>query len=228
MRHLLIFVFLYLHSFLLKSQSTNSIIAQLKSINQAVENRSCIRGNLPVISNRAMNVFLADKTGYVAESRDLSLFTNYVTLNSAEGRLTINHNFQKATGIDDPIKKLFSVGISTKFANGFATSFLDRKFENELGLTLNYKWLGAVKTDCGNQTFYLQKRRSMNAFRAAIVCSLEIEMKQREADFKRAVDNIDSSAIPGANSNSSKSSAAKKFLSTPGRRVCRKVCNASG
>jgi len=211
MQYLLFVIFFCLHAFSLKSQSTDSLIAQLKSINQAVVNRSCIRDNLPVISNRAMNVFLADKTAYVAESRDLSLFTNYVTLNSAEGRLTINHNFQKATGIDDPIKKLFSVGISTKFTNGFAASFLDRKFENELGLTLNYKWLGSVKTDCGNQTLYLQKRQSMNALRAAIVYSLEIEMKQKEADFKRAVGNIDSSAIPGQIPTTAKALMLRNF-----------------
>lgn len=211
MRYLLFSIFFFLHASSLKSQSADSIIIQLKSVNQAVVNKSCTRGNLPVISNRAMNVFLADKTGYVGENSDLSLFTNYVTLNSTEGKLTINHNFQKATGIDEPIKKLLSVGISTNFANGFAASFLDDKFENELGLTINYKWLGAVKTHCGNQTDHLQKKQSMNALRAAIVYSLEIEMDQKEADFKRAVDSIDSTTIPGQKPATAKALVLKNF-----------------
>ncbi len=211
MRYLLFSIFFYLCAFSSKSQSADSIIRQLKSINHTVVNRSCIRGNLPLISNRAMNVFLADKTAYVAESTDLSLFTNYVTLNSAEGKLTINHNFQKATGNDEPIKRLLSVGIGIKFDGGFAASFLNDTFENELGLTLNYKWLGAVKTHCGNQTNELQKMQSMNSLRAAIVYSLEIEMNQKETDFKKAVDSIDSITIPGQNSATAKALMLKNF-----------------
>jgi len=211
MQYLLFVIFFCLRAFSLKSQSTDSLIAQLKSINQAVVNRSCIRDNLPVISNRAMNIFLADKTGYVAGSTDLSLFTNYVTLNSTEGKLTINHNFQKATGIDEPIKKLLSVGVNVNFANGFATRFLDDKFENELGLTLNYKWLGAVKTHCDNQTDQLRKKQSMNALRAAILNSLEIEIRQQESDFKRALDNVDSTIVPGQNVDTAKALMLENF-----------------
>jgi len=196
----LVFLFAFsLHAFSLRSQSADSIIAQLKSINQVVANKSCDKQGLPVISNRAMNIFLADKTGYLSERSDLSLFTNYVTFNSVDGKLTINHNFQKATGIDEPIRKLFSVGISTNVANGFAAGFPDKIFENELGLTLNYKWLGAVKTHCDDPIRQLRKKQSMDALRAAIVHSLEIEMKQKEADFNKVVDKIDNTNIPGQN-----------------------------
>ena len=211
MRYLLFVIFFCLHDFPSKSQSADSIISQLKAINQAVVNKSCIGGNRPLVSNRAMNIFLADKTGYLSESSDLSLFTNYVTLNSAEGKLTVNHNFQKAAGIDEPIKRLLSVGVSAKFANGFAAGFLDGKFENELGLTLNYKCLGAVKTHCGNQTLYLQQKQSMNALRAAIVYSLEIEIMEKEADFKKAIAHVDSDDIPGQNPDSAKAVMMENF-----------------
>ena len=66
-------------------------------------------------------------------------------------RLTVNHNFQKATGTDDPIKKLFSIGLSITIPNNHALGFLDNRIETGLGLMAGYKWLGKVKTrfaDC--------------------------------------------------------------------------------
>jgi hypothetical protein len=211
MRYFQFFLFFHLFSFSLQSQSADSIIARLKYINRAVVSKSCSGGSLPVISNRAMNIFLADKTGYLSESTDLSLFTNYVTLNSVEGKLTINHNFQQASGIDDPIKKLFSVGVSANIANSFASGFLDKKFENELGLALNYKWLGKVKTHCNDRPADILKKRSMDALRAAIFYSLQIEIKEKEAAFKIAINRIDNPDVPGQNLDTATALVFKNF-----------------
>jgi hypothetical protein len=211
MRYFQFFLFFHLFSFSLQSQSADSIIARLKYINRAVVSKSCSGGTLPVISNRAMNIFLADKTGYLSESTDLSLFTNYVTLNSIEGKLTINHNFQQAAGIDDPIKKLFSVGVSANIANSFASGFLDKKFENELGLTLNYKWLSKVKTHCNDRPADILKKRSMDALRAAIFYSLQIEIKEKEAAFKIAINRIDNPDVPGQNLDTATALVFKNF-----------------
>ena len=190
-----------------KSQIADSIIAELKAINKSVVNMPCSSGNGRVISNRAMNIFLADKTGYLSESNDLSLYTNYVTLNTAEGKFTINHNFQKATGIDEPIKKLLSVGVSANVANSFAATFLDKKFENELGLTVNYKWLHKVKTHFSG----CNQKQTMDALRAAIVHSLEIEMNKKATDFLNAIDKTDTAEIPGQNMAVAKSLAVQNF-----------------
>jgi hypothetical protein len=211
MRYFQFTVFFCLLSFSLQSQSADSIIARLKYINRAVVNKSCSEGSLPLISNRAMNIFLADKTGYLSESTDLSFFTNYVTLNTAEGKLTINHNFQQATGIDEPIKKLFSVGVSANIANGFAAGFLDKKFENELGLTLNYKWLSKVKTHCNNGPADMQNKQSMDALRAGIVYSLETEIKEKEAAFITAINHIHNTDIPGLPIDTAKALMLKNF-----------------
>ncbi len=202
MRCLLLLVIFCSIGLPVKPQTAEDIIAELKSINKTIADKPCSTGIAPLISNRAMNIFLADKTGYLSESRDLSFYTNYVTLNSTTGRFTINHNFQKAKGIDEPIKKLLSVGVYANIANSFAASFLDKKFENELGLTLNFKWLGKVKTHfkaCTQSENVGNQKQAMDALRAAIVHSLEIEIIKKADDFNLAISRIDTADIPGQN-----------------------------
>ncbi|HTE12019.1 MAG TPA: hypothetical protein VK645_13640, partial [Chitinophagaceae bacterium] len=66
MRHLLLIVLFYSSTYLLKAQTGSDIIAELKSINNAITNKSCSADSAAAISNRAMNIFLADKTGYLS------------------------------------------------------------------------------------------------------------------------------------------------------------------
>lgn len=214
MRHLFFIAFFYFCIPFLKAQSGDSIIARLKFINKQVTNKPCNSANAAAISNRAMNVFLADKTGYLSESSDLSFYTNYVSLNTSEGKFTIYHNFQKEKGIDEPIQKLLSVGVSVNIANGFAATFLDKQFENELGATVNYKWIGKVKTHFANCTQNQNRnnqKQSMDALRAAIVHSLEIEINKRETDFKIAINIIDTTDVPGQNIQTAKALMLQNF-----------------
>lgn len=207
-------VIFYLITLPAKSQSVETIIAELKAINNMVAGQSCSTGNASVISNRAMNIFLADRTGYLSESRDLSLYTNYVTINSMEGKLTVNHNFQKTGSTDEPIRKLLSVGVSVNIANSFALTFLDKRFENELGLTLNYKWLSKVTTivnRCNSNRTGSSHKYSMDALRAALVHSLEIELNKKEMDFNKALDAVDADDIPGQKADSAKTIMRRSF-----------------
>ncbi|HMG15538.1 MAG TPA: hypothetical protein VK590_08835 [Saprospiraceae bacterium] len=197
----------YLFLPVLVAQNGESIIAILKSINLEINNDNCNSKNAAAISNRALNVFLADKTGYLSEYGDLSFYTNYLTLNTLEGKLTINHNFKKASGKDDPIRKLFSVGVNMNIANGFSRSFSDNKIENELGITLNYKWIGKVRTRFSN----CDQKLIMDALRSGIVHALEIEIKARELDFKKGTEKIDTIEIPGQKLNSAKEIIIKDF-----------------
>ncbi|MBC7688032.1 MAG: hypothetical protein H7211_07625, partial [Aquabacterium sp.] len=122
MRLLLLSLFFYLILLPLSAQTAAGIINELNAVNSAIAARPCTNGSTAIISNRAMNVFLADKTGYVSAPADLSLYTNYVTFNTTDGRLTVNHNFQKATGIDKPVKKLFSAGMYANVVSSFTTN----------------------------------------------------------------------------------------------------------
>ncbi len=122
------------------AQNAAVIIQELKSINKNISDKTCNQPTAAAISNRAMNIFMADKMGYLSHSNDLSYFTNYVTLNSLEGKFTVTHNFQQASGMDEPLKKIFNVGVNINIANSFAQSFLNNRYKNELGITLNFKW----------------------------------------------------------------------------------------
>ncbi len=182
-------------------QNGDSITSEIKMINRAVTNQTAGA----VISNRAMNVFLADKTGYVAASDDLSFFTNYVTFNSTDGVFTVNHNFQTPKGLDEPLKTLFSVGFKAN-VNSIGAGFLDKHFDDELGLTLNYKWLGKVKTQASSY-----QQQSMNALRAGLVHSLELAIEREIADFKTALERLEATDINGANMDSAKASVQQNF-----------------
>ena len=167
------------------AQSGKEIITQLQNVHQAVSADSSA-----AITHRGMNVFLADKTGYLSGSRDLSFFTNYVTFNSAEGRLTVNHNFQQpVTGNDAPIKKLLSIGFDLTLASSYTKSFLDKRFESELGITVNYKWLGKVKTRFAKGA---DQKQAMDALRAITLEAITDEMVQKENSFMAALQKLDS------------------------------------
>ncbi|MBC7889569.1 MAG: hypothetical protein H7Z13_16970 [Ferruginibacter sp.] len=214
MRCLLLIVIFYSITSPLQSQTAEKIIAELKSINKKIINKPCSTGSTALISNRAMNVFLADKTGYLSESGDLSFYTNYVTLNTTEGKLMINHNFQKTTGIDEPVNKLLSIGIYANVANSLAAKFLDKKFENELGVTVNYKWLSKVKTrftGCTPIQNNKNQQQAMDALRAAIIHSLEIEINKKETEFKTSIHTIDTADVPGQNIQAATAVMSKHF-----------------
>jgi hypothetical protein len=223
MRYILQLVLLTLTSLSSKAQHAAGIISELKLINTKVAMNQFTRTGAeckaatdtsPLISKRAMNIFLADKTGYLAEHGDLSYYTNYVTLNSS-GVLTVNHNNQKAKGIDEPIESLFGVGAKANIANAFNSTFVDKKFENELGLTLTQTWLGKVRTRhnaCKNVKEDVNQKQAMDALRAGMLHLLEIEINEREEDFKKAIAAIDSTnEVPGQGMQAPKSLLEQSF-----------------
>ncbi len=185
MRQLIIFICFFTPVVAARAQSGKEIITELQSIHQAVSADSSV-----AIAHRGMNVFLADKTGYASGSRDLSFFTNYVTFNSTEGRFTVNHNFQQpAAGNDAPIKKLLSIGFDMTLASSYTRSFLDKRFENELGITVNYKWLGRVKTRFAKGS---DQKKAADALRSVVLETIAAEMVQKENSFMAVLLKLDS------------------------------------
>ncbi|MEP6748563.1 MAG: hypothetical protein ABJB86_12605 [Bacteroidota bacterium] len=214
MRYLLLTFIFFFTSLFLQAQTGKDIIAALKSINTSVGTKFCGTDSAAAISNRAMNIFMADKTGYLSASTDLSYFTNYVTFNTAEGKFTVSHNFQQAAGIDDPVKKLFNIGFDMTIANSYAKSFLDKRFENELDLSICYTWLGKVKTtfeSCEATQSSINQKQAMDALRIAMLQSLEAEISKKEIDFNAALNAIDSSSVPGQNIQIAKTLMQQNF-----------------
>ena len=73
MRQLLSLIFFYA-VFGSSAQDAVSLIAKLKAINTNINSKAANSDSAAAISHRAMNVFMADKTGYLSGSRDLSYY----------------------------------------------------------------------------------------------------------------------------------------------------------
>ena len=142
MRYIISILFVFFSLPLLKAQNADSIISRIQSVNKTLLVRSCDSDDAAAISHRAMNIFLSDVTGYLSSKTDLSYFTNYVTFNAADSKLTVYHNFQTASGADVPLKNLFGFGLSANIPNNYSASFLDYRNETGMGLLLGYKILG--------------------------------------------------------------------------------------
>jgi hypothetical protein len=214
MRYQFFILMVLLFPALIKAQNGDKIISKLKSINDSLVSISCSSVDAAAISNRAMNIFLSDKTGYINAKSDVSFFTNYVTYNTTESRFTVYHNFQTATGADDPIKKLFGFGLSVNIPNNYASGFLDNRFDAGLGLLVGYKWLGKVKTrftDCTETQNKANQKQAMDALRAGIVNSLTTEINKKEEDFRETLNSMNISDIQGLNTDSAKTIIQQEF-----------------
>ena len=214
MRYQFFILTILLFPALIKAQNGDKIVSKMKSVNDSLVSKSCVSADAAAISNRAMNIFLSDVTGYVSSKTDLSYFTNYVTYNTAESKLTVNHNFQKASGADEPIKKLFSVGLSITIPNIYAASFLDYRHETGLGFMLGYKWLGKVKTrfaDCAAGQNLVNQKQKMDALRTGIVNSLAVEIKNKETDFEISQNETRKTDFNGLQPDSATAIIRQKF-----------------
>jgi sulfur relay (sulfurtransferase) DsrC/TusE family protein len=214
MRYIFSILIFLISPSLIKAQNGDSIITRLQSINLTITNQPCNSDKAAAISNRAMNIFLSDKTGYLNTKSDLSFFTNYVTFNTSESRLTVNHNFQKATGADDPIKRLLSIGLSITIPNNYALGFLDNRHETGLGIIGGYKWLGKVKTrftDCSVKQNKATQKQTMDALRAGILNAVAAEIYNKEADFKTSLNEIIAENVQGFSSDSVKAIIERNF-----------------
>lgn len=189
------------------AQSVEDVVSLLKTINRNTSEKTFAGGGAAAISNRAMNVFLADKTGYLSASKDLSYFTNYTTFNSIEGKITVNHNFQPAPGDDDRLKTLFSVGFDMQLASSYTKGFFDNRFENELGISLDYKWLGRVRTVFKEST----QRIIMDGLRWALLQEIIAGIEKKSNDFKIVLDSLASIGAPVQNIPTLKTALQQNF-----------------
>jgi hypothetical protein len=199
-------------AFLTKAQTPAQIISELKSVNNKVANTPCSTGKGMLISNKAMNIFLSNKvSSYLSGNEDLSLYKNYVTLNTAEGSITINHNFHQPVDSDDWVRSFVIIGARANIANAYAARFSNKYFDNRLGFVLQKTWMGKPVTyydKCGSQ------KMAMDAQRAAILYGLETALNRKAVDFEHALDSIKQAEIPGQNSNGAKTRLRQDFYAT--------------
>ena len=152
----------------------------------------------PLISNRAMNLFLADRIGYyLSRYDDLSFDKNYITFNSSDGVFSLNHNFFQATPGDNQVKSFLVGGIKANVVN-----IVDK----EIGLTIKQTWLTSVAThSCQSQ------KQHMAALNASIRYSLQAQLTRRQTEFEKNLDSLKQSDVPGQDLNDVENFLRQKF-----------------
>ncbi|WP_420149409.1 hypothetical protein [Spirosoma sp.] len=169
-------------SFTLHAQSPEQLISDLQTIHETIRSESCT--NQQLISNRAMNLFLSDKIGsYLTDYKSLSLYKNYITLNTLDGIFSLNHNLFQPTGTDEPVRSFYVVGVRANVANAFISAFTEKPFSNELGATFKKTWISKPKTVLHN----CLEKNVMDAYRESLLVLIEQEIKKREEEFTNSL-----------------------------------------
>jgi hypothetical protein len=217
MRKPLLTLYFFCIASLLRAQTPDSLIFELKAINSKVAgegsmpgtgSRGSATGAGDLISNRAMNIFLSNKAGsFLSESDNLSLYKNSVNFNSAEGVLALNHNLYTVKGIDDRVRSLPTIGVRANVTDAFASTFTGRPFNNQFGFYFKQTWIGKSKTVRTDG-----QKKAMDAWRAGILHSLEMEIRKKAADLELALNAMDSlHELPGQDLATAKSMARQKY-----------------
>jgi hypothetical protein len=176
---------LFFLSYLGKSQSTDSLISVLENVHQSIMNQSCAEGQ--ILTNRGMNLFMADRIGYyLSDHENLTFCKNNITLNSANGIFSMTHSFFEPTGADFPVKSFHALGLKTNAFNAFQSATNKQAFSNELGITYKHFWLSKPKValyNCDEKSFY-------DTSRELALQKLKGEMEEKGNDFENKLINI--------------------------------------
>jgi hypothetical protein len=140
-----------------------------------------------------MNIFLSDRIGYYMSSyKDLSLYKNNITFSSADGIFAINHNFFQAKGLDESVRDFFLVGVKANAANAFATTFSNKNFTNELGITIKKSWISKPVTSINN----CFEKNLMDINREQQLIVLYQDIKKKETDFNSSLAAVKKENMP--------------------------------
>lgn len=213
--HKLFIVLLWLFSVLLiRAQTSESIISEIKTINTSLANKPCNTGKGQLISNRAMNIFLANKAGhYLATGDNLTLYKNSTVFNTAEGLINVNHSLYTAKGIDDKINNFTTIGVQANIADAFSAISSGRRFNNQLGAYLKQTWISKGNT-CFNSCTQgsISQKNTMDALRTAILHTLGTSINNKAMAFENSLKDIDTTQeIPGQDIQMAKETMRKKF-----------------
>lgn len=186
--------------------TVNDIAYDLNEDNQKTLLANCLNKQGMIISNAALNFFFADKVAsYLAEDGDLSLFKNYATLSSADGTVSINHNWIKKSKESEFISSMVTAGVKVNALDGFASIFADSKFSSEMGINLKLTKFGRgyinfdgctqqVRNE-GEKASLGKQKYKMDVERAMVLHALIDEMRKKAADYESALNKFNSNDI---------------------------------
>ena len=184
------FILLWGASFSTQAQSSEQLISDLQAIHKTIKSPSCT--NHQVISNRAMNLFLADKIGYsLTDYKSLSFYKNYITFNTSDGIFSLNHNFFQPTETDESVRTFYVVGVKANVVNALVSAFTEKPITNQLGITIKKSWIGKPKTVLNN----CFEKQLMDAKRESSLVLLAQEIKKSEEEFINSLSAIQQDAM---------------------------------
>jgi len=190
------------------AQSADSLIGNLKSIQNKLETNPAYSQDL--ISNRAMNLFVADQIGsYLTEDKNLSFFKNYVILDAAKGILSVNHNFFESKGLDEPVRSFMVVGAKANVLNAFYSINSNRTYVNNFGVSVQKNWISKPAIKINHE---LDKKK-MDMLRAIILKKLETEINRKNEEFQEQISSLKPNAVSDSDLLKSKEWLSKEFYS---------------
>ena len=200
------------------AQSASGIIEILKETNAKISALPCTKGSGNLISNRAMNLFLAGKVGsYLSEESDLSYYKNNITFNSADGLLSLNHNLFQPSGADDVVRSFMVVGVKAGIEGSLSRGSKTTS-ANQFGFTLRQTWLGKPNTlyqKCSPDiSHYKSSKVVIDALRAGILYNIESEINNKSKTFEDGLIHIKSTNVSGENIDSVKEKNRVQFYSS--------------
>lgn len=179
-RHWFLSISFFVFSFTANAQSkADSIYTILKNANNSIEKLKCTE--YQPISYRAMNLFMADRVGYyLAESENLTYTKNNLTLNTADGIMSMTHSFFEPSGSDLPLTNFTALGLKTNIFNAYQASNNKTTYKNELGLTIKKYWISKPK-------IFSEKcieKEIADASRAVILENIRKEILDKSFEFE--------------------------------------------
>src|SRR5450432_1280954 len=188
------------------AQSADSLINNLKSIQNKLETNPVYSQHL--ISDRAMNLFVADQIGsYLSEDKNLSFYKNYVTLDAAKGILSLNHNFFESKGLDEPVRTFMVVGAKANVLNAFYSMNANKTYINNFGVSIQKNWISKPNIKLNNE---LDKKK-MDMLRAIILKKLEREINRKSEEFQELISSTKPNAFSDSDLLKSKEWLSKEF-----------------
>ena len=188
------------------AQTAGAIKKEINDINRRIVTAPYKNGQGMLVSNKAMSMFLSNKLSYyLSENTDLSLYKNYVTLNTAEGNVNITHNFHQPVDRDDYIHSFTMMGARLNIANTFAAKYANKYFDNQISFMLQKTWMARPGTKFKDQ------RIAMDASRSIIVQQLGEEIAKEAGDFELSLNLIKAEEVPGQDLNIVKQKLTQEF-----------------
>nr|WP_294949359.1 hypothetical protein [uncultured Mucilaginibacter sp.] len=160
------------------AQSPVALITELQRISDSLTREAC---GGRVATGGAMNLFLSDRVGsYLSSYNNLSFYKNYVTFNTADGVFSLNHNLFQQTGIDNPVRGFYMVGVKAKVSPGIANTVNGNYGRNQLGVTVQKTWIAQPRTVVNN----CAEKKMLDVRRIAMLNRLRGEIRERQDKFE--------------------------------------------